>query len=211
MRLRSLAITIAAFAAAGALAASPAMAARRISACFTYNGVRYTGLSTNIEYQTANGSWRFLQGSSGHLLSNGCVTYNVTGRYRRWHLRIRASALVSAWRAAFDGTTPYYGPSGAGVYNLGVGRLQLLVLPPAAPSATTPGGDFAVNTQEWLDQMTGGPTAANCSANASPAMQVACYMDAHGLVGNVVVIPRDTDGDGVYDDLDRYPGDPFRS
>jgi hypothetical protein len=32
-------------------------------------------------------------------------------------------------------------------------------------------------------------------------------MDAHGMRGNVVVLPRDFDNDGVNDGSDRYPND----
>jgi hypothetical protein len=53
---------------------------------------------------------------------------------------------------------------------------------------------------EWLADMT-----ARGSCNSSPAAQVACYMDNHGLVGNVVTRNRDSDGDGTIDGYDNYP------
>jgi hypothetical protein len=207
MRLRmasSVVLIATAFVGVGVLSPASALGARRISGCFAYNGVRYSGLSTNVEYQTISGGWRYLSQSAGHTLSDGCVAYNITGRYRNWHLRIKATAVVPQWRAVFIGSTPFYGRYGSGSYNLGQGRLSLLIIPAAAPSAptTAPG---AINTNEWLNDMTGSPAANNCSSSASPAMQVACYMDQHGLHGNVVTQPRDQDNDGVYDDQDHYP------
>jgi hypothetical protein len=183
---------------------SSASAASRVGACFGYQGVRYTGLSTSIQYHTTSGSWAYLAGSNARTLSDGCVTYNITGRYRNWHLRIKATAVVPEWRGFFVGVTPYYGPSGYGRYYLGQGTLQLWVLPATVPTAPSGGNGL---TSTWLDQMTPGSGNSPCGSYANPAMQVACYMDAHGMRGNVVVLPRDFDNDGVNDGSDRYPND----
>jgi hypothetical protein len=199
MKTRRIAI-LAAVLATLALASS-ASAASRITGCFSYNGVRYNGLSTSILYKTTSGGWAYLNGSNGVTRGYGCATYNINGRYRSWYLRMKAVAVASQWRGFFSGATPYYSGSGNGIYRLGVARMRFYVLP--AYVARPP--VYSGLTSSWLDQMNN-----PCGANASPAMQVACFMDAHGMHGNVVVPPRQSDGDGVPDYLDRWPTDPSR-
>jgi hypothetical protein len=190
--------------AGGALAPAQASAASRISACFDYAGTRYEGLSTNVEYMTTGGGWAYLPGTRGYTESNGCVAYRVSGRHRSWYLRIKATASVPLWRGIFSGPTPHYGPAGRGKYYLGEGRLRFFTLPAAAPTAPSFGG---VDTSQWLNDMTGGSNGPDCSSSTS--MMVACYMDRHGLHGNVVVPIRDYDHDGWTDDRDNYPRDPL--
>lgn len=194
--------------AAGVLLPAQASAASRIRGCFVYNGVRYAGLSTSVEYQTTANRWAYLKSSGGHTLSDGCVAYNITGSYRRWHLRIKATAVVPQWRGFFLGSTPYYAPGDGSSYNLGQGVLRLWILPPAAPTAPPAASYGNVDTSQWLNDMSGGGGGGSCSS--STAMQVACYMDQHGMHGNVVVLPRDFDGDGRLDDVDPYPQDKYR-
>lgn len=193
--------TFAAVVAIAAVGATSASAASRITGCFSYNGVRYNGLSTSILYKTTSGGWAYLPSSNGVSRGNGCATYNISGRYQNWYLRLRATAVAPQWRGFFSGSTPFYAGTGAGSYNLGTARMGFYTLPsyvarPPLSSSLTSG---------WLDQMNN-----PCGANASPAMQVACYMDAHHMHGNVVVPPRQSDGDGVPDYLDRYPLDSSR-
>jgi hypothetical protein len=204
-RARLAVTAVALVAAAGGLAglgASSASAASRISGCFSYAGIRYQNLSTNVLYQTTDGGWRFLAGSVARTDSNGCIAYNISGRPRDWHLRIRATGAVPNWRGMFDGLTPYFGGGDGRSYQLGEGRLSFYYLP--ATAQTPP--DSNDLTSSWLDGMSSGGNGGGCSS--SGAMLVACYMDAHGMHGNVVVNDRDTDGDGWFDWQDNRPQDP---
>jgi len=190
---------VAATAAVVALGApTPASAASRISGCFAYGGSRYSGLSTSVEFQLKNGGWAFLAAGRNVTGRNGCASYNISGRARTYHLRIAARASVPQWRGFFVGATPLYAPWDERSWYLGEGRLSFYVLPPVVPTAPEWGG----LTGTWLDEMTGG---AGPSCSSSSAMLVACYMDQHGMHGNVVVIPRDSDGDGWLDSQDKYP------
>jgi hypothetical protein len=120
-------------------------------------------------------------------------------------LRIRATGVAANWRGVFNGYSYYYAPGTQSSYNLGEGRLNFYYLP--ATASTPP--DDPWGTGNWLDQMSNGGSGSGCSS--SPAMQVACYMDQHGLHGNVVVLDRDSDGDNVDDWQDRYPQDKYRN
>ena len=176
--MRRIAI-LAAVLACGLALASSASAASRITGCFSYNGTRYNGLTTSILYKTTSGGWATLRGSNGTTRGKGCATYNVNGQARSWYLRVRAVGMAPSRTGFFSGTTPSYGPSGNSTYNLGTARMGFYRLPtfvPRPPSTSLTG--------TWIDQMA--PSSA-CGPGASPAMQVACYMDANGMHGNVVV------------------------
>lgn len=180
---------------AGALAAAPASAASGVSACFAYNGVRYQGLSTNLEY-AESGYWHFFGGTLGTTLSEGCVSYSIPSRYRRVQLRIKADASVPEWRGMFVGYSPTYAPKGRRSWYLGESQMGFYYLPSTVPNAS----EWGVDTNAWLNEITG---SVNCSS--STAMQVACYMDEHNMHGNIVVLPKDSDGDGWLDTQDDYP------
>jgi hypothetical protein len=178
-----------------------ASAASQITGCFSYNGYLWRGLSTVIEYQTVSGGWRPLSGTNWHTGSSGCATYNITGRYQQWHLREVAFGELAAGPnrlGVFLGTSRYYSLGGAGRAYLGSRQLSLYTFP-TSPS-------FDVQTGDWMNEMSGagGP---NCSISA--AMEVACWENAHGIHGDIVVVPQDQDDDGFYDDIDRYPGNPY--
>lgn len=179
----------------GALAPAPASAASSLSGCFNYNGTRYQNLSTDLEYRTSSGGWAYLTGTRYVTGSDGCVHYTVSGSYRSLMLRIVATGSVPAWRGVFRGYSPYYSFTGKGASNLGEGKLGFYFLP-ATPAAS----EWGVDTSAWLNEITG-----STSCNSSSAMQVACYMDQHGLHGNVIVQSRDYDGDGWFDSQDNYP------
>jgi hypothetical protein len=188
----------------GVLAPADASAASRLKACFQNNGIRYRNVSTNTEVWTVGHYWRFF-GGLGRTDSHGCVTYNVTGKAQNYDLRVRAQAVIPQQRAVFTGISHLYSNRHGDFYDyLGVGRLVLRYLPtyvPPPPSSQHFGG---VDTQNWLDEMHGG-SADPCTNNPSPGMQVACYMDSHNMVGNVIVLDRDVDG--RLDDVDRFPRD----
>ncbi len=204
-RAIGLAVSLAVAAVVAAANAPAASAASEIKACFSFNGVRYQNLSTSVEYWTKGGYWGFLRGSAGVTESDGCVTYTIGGAPQGWYLRIRATAVVPNWRGVFDGHTPYYANPGTRFTWLGEGRLQFYYLPAAVE---TPPDNWRF-TDDWLDAMSNGGSGSDpCSFNG--AMAVACYMDAHGLHGNVVVPNRDSDGDGWYDWQDPYPQDKYR-
>jgi hypothetical protein len=189
-------------AAVGFVLVPAASAASRVTGCFTYDAAPVTGLSTNLEYLTVSNTWRYL-GAPAATDRNGCVTYSIWSRaWKTYSVRIRATAFVPEWRALFSGATPYYAPGGAASYRLGAGAVSLYVLPASAP----PEPSFDGVTNGWLDQMTSGGGGGGCSS--APAMLVACYMDAHRLDGNVVVLDRDHDYHE--DDVDRAPDDPSR-
>lgn len=180
---------------------TPAWAASRITGCFYYNGAWWKGLSTAIEYQTVSGGWNRLQGSNWHTGSQGCATYHISGRYRQWHLREVAFGELKVGPNSlgmFLGVSRYYSPSGAGRANLGSGQLTLYTFP--MPSDD----DWAAGN--WLNEMSGSG-APNCSS--SGAMQVACWEDRNGIHGDIVVVPHDTDNDGIYDDVDRNATNPY--
>jgi len=206
----AIAMSAAFTATAGALAATPASAAGRLTGCFSYAGVRYSGLSTAIEYQTRSGGWRLLAVGQKPTNSRGCDTWNVQGAARGWILRIRAVGLVPRWHGLFQGFTFHDAPAGNDAYILGGGALRFFPLPTEAPSTPpqlSSGGNpdnWGDLTNTWLNEMT--ENGRNCSA--TPAMMVACYMDDHGMHGDVIVpSPPDSDGDGIYDEFDRYPHD----
>jgi hypothetical protein len=198
-------VTLGAILLAGAVSlATPsgAAAASRISACFYYNGYWWKGLSTIIEYQTVSGGWRYLPGSNGYTGSQGCATYNISGRYRQWHLREVAFGQLKVGPdrlGVFLGTSRYYAPSGLQRANLGTRQLSLYTFP--APSG------YDGLTSSWMQEMSG--SGQNCSSSA--AMQVACWEDQQGIHGDIVVVPVDSDHDGVYDDVDAFPHDKYRS
>ena len=132
------------------------------------------------------------------------MSYTVSGNYRTWNFRIHAAGAVPAWRGFFNGVSRYYGPSGDGSYNLGETALSFYVIP--ASWSTPPRNE--VNFDSWLEDMTDSGRRSTCQS--SGAASVACYMDAHGLVGNVVVQYRDSDGDGIFDASDPYPYNKYR-
>lgn len=195
---RGLAAAVAALAFA-AMPASPAHAAAAVSGCFAYAGTAISGLSTNLEYQTTSGAWRWL-GGVGATNRAGCVAYTIRGTWQRYRVRIKATGVVTSWNAVLDGATPYYAGGDARSYRLGSGRLRSTSIPRTAPAASA----WGVDTAGWLNEMDNACTRPNLS----PAMLVACYMDQHGLHGNVVVLDRD--GDGVEDQYDAYPNDRTR-
>jgi hypothetical protein len=174
--MKKLLLPLIVVAAMGVLASS-AMAASQITGCFSYNGVRYNGLTTSVQYKTVSGGWGALSGSNGSTRGHGCATYNINGVPRSYYLRILAVAMAPNRTGFFSGHTPYYSRGGNGRYNLGTGNMSFYRLPTyvAPPPSTN-------LTSSWIDQM-----ATSCGSNASPAMQVACYMDQHGMHGNVVV------------------------
>lgn len=198
-QLKAVAVCVVAAGAIGGLAASPAHAASRLSACFSYGGQRYQNLSTNVLFKNTAGGWTFLANSAGHTRSDGCVIYNISGRVQNWSLQVRATGAVPNWRGVFNGFTPTFAPAGQGSYYLGEGRLAFYYLPASAP--TPP--DNRNMTSNWLDSMSSGSNGSGCSNNA--ALVVTCWMDANGMHGNVIVQDRDSDHDGYIDAQDRYP------
>jgi hypothetical protein len=195
-------VLAAALGAASAFAPASASAASQLSGCFAYRGTPISGLSTNLEYLTTSNTWRWL-GAVGHTNAYGCVSYSIwSPMWRTYFIRIRATGVVPAWRAVVSGSTPYYAGGDRRSYRLGTGSLSLSLLPATVPDPPS----YSGLTAGWLDEMSGSNGSGNC--DSSTAMQVACYMDAHGLHGNVVV--NDADGDGVLDDNDNYPQDPTR-
>jgi hypothetical protein len=98
----------------------------------------------------------------------------------------------------FLGASRYYAPGGLRRVYLGARQLSLYTFP-------KPSGYDGL-TGSWMDQMSGsgGP---DCSSSA--AMQVACWEDQHGIHGDIVVVPKDTDDDGYYDDVDAQPSNPY--
>ena len=184
--------------------AAPALAATRISGCFSYRGVRYQNLSTSVLYRNTLGGWSYLRGSGWRTNSSGCVTYNIGGRSQNWSLLIKATGAVPNWRGMFSGTSHYYAPGYGGSYYLGEGRLAFYYLPSTAP--TPPNDNWSPGN--WLAGMSNGGGGGGCSS--SDAMAVACYMNSHNLNGNVIVPYRDSDGDGYFDYEDYYPTDSSR-
>lgn len=191
-RLFAVVLTAAALAlTAGGLSPSSARAAASIEGCFSYAGVRYENLSTVLLY-SQGGYWHYWANTRYHTNSYGCVRYNLAYKYRNVRATIKAAAVIPEWRGVFIGQSPYGSPKGRGSWNLGEGQLRFYYLPPEVD-------DWTGSTAGWIDEM----SSANCSSSA--ALAVACYMDSHGMHGNVVVVPKDTDGDGWTDGLDNYP------
>lgn len=195
----ALALTAALAAGAGAVAPSPAAAASSITACFSYGSTPIRNLSTNVDYLTRGGRWAWL-GAPARTDARGCIRYRMTGAHRRYTLRVRASGVMPQWRGMLDGVSPWAGHGGNHAAYLGRRGLRFSPLPAAAPPAPRFGG---VDTGAWLDGMSSGSAGSGCSS--STGMMVACYMDQHGLHGNVIFF--DYDGDGVQDAYDSYPRD----
>jgi hypothetical protein len=169
--------------------AASASAAAVVSGCFTYQGTGVQGLTTALEYQTRTG-WAFL-GAESTTHMNGCVRYTIRGTWRNLNVRIRAAALLRDGQTIAWASSPTYGRAGYGSYGLGTRALTFYRIP---------GQDLWNVTGTWLAEM----DHPNCSS--SSAMQVACYMDDHGMVGNLVSFP-DTDRDGTWDLADNWPDD----
>ena len=179
----------------GAFAPAQASAAKSVESCFSYGGVRYQNLSTTLLY-SQGGYWHYWRGTNWVTDSRGCVRYNISYAYREVRATIKAVGSVPEWRGMFVGYSPAASPRGRGSWNLGEGQLSFYYLPATVQTSS----EWGVNTNEWLNEVSG---SVNCSS--SPAMQVACWMDQHGMHGNVVVIPKDSDEDGWTDAEDRYP------
>ena len=163
-----------------------ASAADSVTGCFTYQGAGVPGLTTALEYHTANG-WQFL-GAVSATRANGCIKYTLSGWWRNASVRIRAASQLSDGQTVASAATKYASP-GSGSYALGTAALGFY---------RVPGQDVWNVTGTWLSDM----AHPNCSS--SSAMLVVCYMDAHGMVGNPIAFP-DSDRDGVWDLADRWP------
>jgi hypothetical protein len=200
------AIVVSACASAAFFAAAPAAhAASAISACFSYQGQRYQGLATVLEYMGTDSAWYPLDNTVAQVESDGCVSYTINSGFESYQFRIRAVGIAAATRGLFSGTSQYYAPSGGETFDLGEGDLTFYPLPESWPTAPR-----TVSLQDdWLSHMTNGGGTSTC--NTSAAAEVACYMDANGLVGNVIVQTPDMDDDDVPDDLDHFPGDTHRT
>ena len=197
-KIAGIAAIAAAFAlSTGTLAPQSASAATGFSGCFTYKGVSYRNVSTQLEYMTTSGGWIALDDSISATDSRGCYHYSVWGSWTRLNLRVVAAATVPGWRGLFWGYSPHYAPGDNATYYIGTGALNFLSLAglPAAPRSTS-------LTSSWLDEMVAGR-----GCDTSSAMEVACYMDEHGMVGNTVVQYRDFDGAGYRDNIDLWPND----
>lgn len=181
--------------------AQPAQAAGAIYSCFSYGGQRYQNLSTFLEYLGTDGRWYAAEGTASYTRANGCITYHFTPSWQQYMFRVHAVALVPQWRGVFNGISPHYGPSGSQQYDVGEARLAFYTLPSNYQDPPV----SRTLTDDWLDDMTSSTYTSTCSS--SSAASVACYMDSHNLVGNVVVPYRDFDGDGVIDIKDNFPND----
>jgi hypothetical protein len=195
--LKKVATAVAAIAAisisTGALAPAPASAATGVAGCFNYNGVAYTNVVTQLESYTSSG-WQALPETVSHTDSNGCYSYWVSGGWAQLNLRVVAAAWAPALRGFLWGYSPSYATPGTGSVNVGNGSLGYI------PAGSLPAPKKKL-TSSWLDEMV---AARTCDGTGSSAMQVACYMDEHGMVGNVIVQYVDSDGDGYLDTQDKY-------
>ena len=164
-------------------------AAARVTGCFGYNGTNYNNLATTLQYyHFATRTWTTLPLTPVYTSGYGCVRWNIYGSWTRFkRIRIKATGLVAGSSGVFQGFSPYYAPSGTGRYLLGTGQLAFIPFPTSVPPV--PQTQDPNITRSWLDQITGG---ANCGTLTDPALQVACYMDQHGLVGNTVVLHCDS-------------------
>jgi hypothetical protein len=210
MLLRKLCIVATSSALAATVVAftvSPASAARYVKGCFSYNGYYYQGVAINLEYKTVSGAWRFLPNTASSTLAEGCQSYTITGTWRRFYIRMKATAWTADYGGFFLGVSRYAGPNNHR-WSLGVNALRLYTLPPQALPAPAPPAsgtldEWTAGVGNWVNEITGPRTPAMCAQSA--AMQVACYMDSHGLQGNVVYTTGDVDEDGYYGLDDHYP------
>ena len=163
-------------------------AAAGVTGCFGYAGVNYNNLATTLQYyHFADGTWRTLPLTPVYTSGFGCVRWTIYGSWTSYkRIRIYATGLVAGGRGIFVGASPYYAPGGTRRYLLGTGQLAFIPFPTSVPPA--PQTQDPNITRSWLDQVSGG---ANCATLTDPALQVACYMDQHGLVGNTVVLHCD--------------------
>ena len=177
--------------------AGQASAATQVAGCFGYAGVNYNGLGVRLEYLASDGKFYPLQSSpTVYTSGNGCAAFDLYGSWTALNVHLVAFGWVPNWRGFFLGTSPQYATPGNGPVSVGTGQLSFYLLPHRAP-------DPPVN-DPWTMKL--GPT--NCNVNA--AMAAACSNDANGIHGNVVVVPRDSDGDNVDDRFDNYPGNKYR-
>jgi hypothetical protein len=194
---------------ASAWAVSTASAASHITACFSYGGYAYRNLSTSAWSLRTNGGYGMIPGSFYMTDNNGCVRYTITGSDRHdSRIKIRASASAPAWRGYLDGFSYQYAPDGGLNYTLARTGLHFYALPSTVPDPPVQNGNPGGLTASWMDALNNNPGSTGC--NTSTAMQVACYMDANHLHGNVVVVSKDSDGDHCYDWQDNYVFDKFR-
>jgi hypothetical protein len=182
--------------AAGGIGPAHASAARSVSGCFGAGNVSVSGLFTQVEYLSVSGRWIPVNGSLAHTDGYGCVRYNIAPRLQGARLTIASAGIVPSWSALVWGQTPLMSRAGTGVAFLGWTSLRWAHL------------EDQSLTGSWLNSMDQAKPTSLCASSGAAA--VACYMDQHNMVANSVVVPKDEDGDHVYDAQDNHPGDPFR-
>jgi hypothetical protein len=207
-KLSATLLAVCAVALAGTLSAPSALAAGRITGCFTYEGYYLEGVALNLEYYSVSG-WKALRNTAGHTEKDGCATYRIQASQQSLNIRMRARAWASDYHGFLSGASRYAGPNNH-LWRLGVNALRLYVLPQQVPPAPAPNTttDWTIEISNWLNDITD-PSSANCSQSA--AMVLACYIDQHHLNANVAYLESDPDLDGYSGAEDRYPYDASRT